>query len=89
MIMVLGTVNMGSVSSKGYYCPKHGFMSCPICGSKLVRVEYRGNKPRLLALMKRADFICFLVCKRVDLHDKIVDGVNYRDKVFVRPIFKD
>jgi hypothetical protein len=60
---------------------------CPICGFKLVPVEYRGNKPEVLALMKSGGFCHFLGCIRVDLHDKVVDGVNYRGKVFVRPVF--
>lgn len=81
-------ITMGSGSSE-YRCPKHGLMSCPICGSKLVVVEYRGKKPDLLALMKSDDFSGFLGCLRVDLHDKVVDGVNYRGKVFIRPISDD
>ena len=62
--------------SKGY---------CPICGSPLVELEYRGKKPDLLALMKRKDFCGFLGCSRTDLHEKI-GGVKYRGQVFVRPV---
>jgi len=78
---------MGSDSSEGLYCPEHGSMACPICGSVLVKIEYRGKKPDKLALMKRADFCYFVGCIRVDLHDKVVDGVNYSGKVFFRPVF--
>ena len=60
---------------------------CPICGSALAEIEYRGKKPDLLALMKRKDFCGFVGCRRMDLHDKVVDGVNCRGKVFVRPVF--
>lgn len=76
-----------SGGSENYYCPKHGVMSCPICGSVLVEIEYKGNKSDLLALTKRDDFCGFVGCLRVDLHDKVVDGVNYRGKVFVRAVF--
>lgn len=69
---------MGSGSS-GLYCP--------ICGSELVTVKYVGDERDKLALMERADFCCFLGCIRVDLHDKVVDGVNSRGKVFIRPMF--
>lgn len=78
---------MGSGSSKGHYCPEHGLMVCPICGSVLKEIKYRGNKPDVLALAKRDGFRCFMGCTRVDLHDKVVDGVNYRGKLFVKPIF--
>lgn len=74
---------MVSGGSEGRYCPHHGSMACPICGSALVKIEYRGRKPHLLALMKRADFRCFVGCIRIHLHDKVVDGVNYRGKVFL------
>ena len=63
-------------------------MSCPICGSTLVELEYKGNKPHLLAAMRRADFRCFVGCPHIDLHDKVVDGVNYSGKTFIRPIFR-
>jgi hypothetical protein len=79
---------VGLVSgSSGYYCPSHGRMSCPICGSELVVVNYFGKEPDKLAFMRRDDFCCFLGCIRVDLHDKVVDGVNYRGKVYVKPVF--
>ena len=86
---LLGVVSMVSDSSKGHYCPEHGAMVCPLCGSVLVEIAYSGKKPDLLALMKRDDFRGFFGCIRVNLHDKVVDGVNYRGKVFVRPVFKD
>lgn len=78
---------MGSRSSKGYYCPQHGVMSCPICGSVLVEIEYKGKEPHLLTLTKRDDFWGFVGCIRVNLHDKVVDGVYYRGKVYVKPVF--
>ena len=59
---------------------------CPICGSPLVELGYRGNKPDMLALMRRKDFCGLLGCSRTNLHDKVVDGVNYRGKVFVHPV---
>ena len=59
---------------------------CPICGSPLVELGYCGKKPDNLALMKRKDFCGFLGCSRTDLHDKVVNGVNYRGQVFVRPV---
>jgi len=68
-------------------CPKHGLMVCSICGSELIKIEYKGDKSEVLALMKRDGFRCFMGCIRVDLHDKVVDGVNYRGQVFVKPIF--
>lgn len=74
--------------SKGYYCPEHGAMACPICGSVFVRIEYIGKNPDLLALTKRDDFRGFAGCLRVELHDKVVDGVNCRGKVYVRPVFR-
>jgi len=61
---------------------------CPICGSELVELKYRGNKPNLVALAKRDDFLRFMGCKRVDLHNKTVNGVNYRGQVFIRTILK-
>jgi len=73
--------------SESYHCPKHGDMSCPICGSVLVGIKYTGNRADLLALTKRVGFRCFVGCLRVDLHDKVVDGVDCRGKVFVRAIF--
>lgn len=85
--MLISVVVQMVSGSSGYYCPSHGCMSCPICGSKLVALEYRGKEPDKLALMRRDDLRCLLGCTRVDLHDKVVDGVNYRGKVFLRPIF--
>lgn len=87
LFVVVELVALGSGSSKSIYCSTHGLMVCPICGSALVEIQYRGRKPDVLALAKRGDFRCFVGCLRVDLHDKIVDGVNYRGKVFVKPIF--
>ena len=84
--VLLRELSVGSGSS-GYYCPSHGRMSCPICGSELVVVKYSGKEPDKLALMRRDDFCGFLGCLRVDLHDKVVDGVNHRGKVFLKPIF--
>jgi hypothetical protein len=52
---------------------------CPICGSALAEIEYRGKKPDLLALMKRENFCGFLGCMHTDLHEG--------GKVFVRPVF--
>ena len=80
---------MVSDSSKGRYCPEHGDMVCPICGSVLVEIEYRGKKFDLLTLTKRDGFRGFVGCIRVDLHDKVMGGVDYRGKVFVRPVFHD
>lgn len=62
--------------------------SCPICGSKLVKLNYSGHKRSILALIESNGFIALVGCMRVELHDKIVDGVNYQGKVFVRPLFK-
>jgi hypothetical protein len=53
----------------------------------LVEIKYVGNKPEILALTKHDGFRGLWGCLRVDLHDKIVDGVNYRGKVFIKPIF--
>jgi len=80
---------LGSGSSEGYSCSKHGLMVCPICGSVLIEIKYRGNKPHVLALAKRDDFGCFVGCLRADLHNKTVDGIDYRGKVYIRTIFKD
>jgi len=71
-----------------YYCSEHGSMVCPSCGSPYVKIEYKGKEPDLLALTKRDDFCCFVGCLRVDLHDKVVDGVDYRGKVIFRPVFR-
>lgn len=59
---------------------------CPICGAKLVVVEYLGNNPEILATMKVRGFCGFLGCIRVDLHDKVVGGVNCRGRVFRYPV---
>ncbi len=59
---------------------------CPICGSRVTRIKYRGNEPELLALMNLVGFCCFVGCVRVDLHDKVIDGVSYRGRVSVRPV---
>jgi hypothetical protein len=59
---------------------------CPLCGSELVVIEYRGHDPEVLALMKSDGFCGFLGCCRVDLHDRVVDDVNYRGKVFFRRV---
>lgn len=60
---------------------------CPLCGSELVIVKYTGNKRHLLALVESDGFCCFLGCVRVDLHDRVVDGVSHRGKVFIKPVF--
>ena len=61
---------------------------CPICGSKLVELNYSGHKRSILALIESDGFVALLGCMRVELHDKVVDGVNYQGKVFVRPLFR-
>jgi hypothetical protein len=53
----------------------------------LAPLNYLGKEPVKLALMKRNGFCGFLGCIRVDLHDKVVDGVSYHGKVYVVPIF--
>ena len=69
-------------------CPSCGFVDlCPICGSKLAEMKYSGQARSILALTESEGFIGFLGCIRVELHDKVVDGVNCRGKVFVRPLF--
>jgi len=40
-----------------------------------------------LDIIESDGFVCLLGCHRVDLHDKVIDGVNYRGKVFVKPVF--
>lgn len=87
ILLMLWVVELSSGSSVSY-CPHHGRMSCPICGSRLVFVRYSGTNPNTLALMKRDDFRGFLGCIRMDLHDKVVDGVNCRGKAFVKPVFE-
>jgi len=81
-------VDMGNDRSEGHFCPEHGDMACPLCGSLLAEIEYSGKNPDVLALTKRDGFCGFVGCIRVNLHDKVVDGVNYRGKVFVKPVFK-
>jgi hypothetical protein len=63
-------------------CPK-----CPICSSELVELRYRGYKRSIVAFIESDGFVGWLGCCRVELHDKVVDGVNYRGKVFVKPLF--
>lgn len=77
-MLMLAVVRLNSGSS-GHYCP--------ICGSELVPVKYSGKERHFLALMERGDFCGFLGCIRVDLHDKVVNGVNYRGKVYTFPVF--
>jgi hypothetical protein len=60
---------------------------CPVCGSELVVLKYSGLKPDLLALVESVGFRCFMGCLHVDLHDKVIDGVNHRGKVYVVPVF--
>jgi hypothetical protein len=60
---------------------------CPICGSELVVLEYRGKKRKLLRLAGSDGFCGFLGCNRADLHDKVVDGVSWRGKVYIYPVF--
>jgi len=69
-------------------CPSCGFVVCPICGSELVELKYSGHERSILALIESDGFVGFLGCCRVELHDKVVDGVNYRGKVFIRPLFR-
>jgi hypothetical protein len=88
IMLMLWAVGLGSGSSESY-CPRHGRVSCPICGSELVVVEHVGSLPRALAVAESRGFRCFLGCLRVDLHDKVVDGVNHRGKVYIKPVFDD
>ena len=76
------------LDSESHVCAKHGSMVCPICGSLLIKLKFMGNDAKVLALAKRKDFLCFVGCCRVDLHNKIVDGVDYRGKVFIRTVLK-
>ena len=70
-------------------CSCCGFVkSCPICGSELVELKYKGHKRSVLALVESDGFVCFMGCKRVELHDKVVDGVDYSGKVFIVPLFE-
>jgi hypothetical protein len=77
---MLAVVELSSGSS-GYFCP--------ICGFELVVVKYVGKKPNEHVLGARVSegFCGFLGCLRVDLHDKVVDGVDHRGKVFIQPVF--
>jgi len=70
------------------FCPNCDDLPCPICRSKMKWLEYRGHNPEKLAIMKIDGFRGFFGCVRVDLHDKVVDGVDWRGMVFVRPLFK-
>lgn len=79
-LILLMLLVVGLVSGSSGHC-------CPVCGSTLVVVKYSGKKPDLLALAESDGFCGFLGCVRVDLHDKVVDGVDYRGQVFVKPIF--
>lgn len=88
-VVVRGVASMGSGSSKACVCPEHGVVRCPVCGSALVKIEYKGDEAELLAVTKLADFRGFVGCVRVDLHNKVVDGVDYSGKVYVRPVFDD
>ena len=88
-VVSLEVVSMGSVSSESRYCVKHGLMTCPICKSALIEIVYKGEKPDILALTKRADFRCFVGCVRVELHNKVVDGVDCRGQVFIKVVFKE
>lgn len=71
---------MGSGGS-GHYCP--------ICGSELVVVRPLGEdgSKKAREMAKHEGFCVFLGCLRVDLHDKVVDGVDYRGKVFIEAVF--
>ena len=70
-------------------CPSCGFVKlCPICGSELVELKYSGHKRSVLALVESDGFVGFLGCSRVELHDKVVDGVDYSGKVFIVPLFE-
>ena len=70
-------------------CSCCGFVkSCPICGSELVELKYKGHKRSVLALVESDGFVGFLGCKRVESHDKVVDGVDYCGKVFIVPLFR-
>ena len=71
-------------------CPSCGFVdACPICGSELVELKFSGYEPSILAVVESDGFVGFLGCCRVDLHDKVVDGVDCRSKVFIVPLFRD
>ena len=70
-------------------CPSCGFVDlCPICGSELVELKYSGRKRSILALIESDGFVALLGCMHVELHNKVVAGVNHRGKVFVRPLFR-
>jgi hypothetical protein len=92
MVVLLGilllTVGVAIAMSEFHtgVCPKCS--KCPICGSELVELRYRGYNRSILAFTESDGFVGFLGCCRVELHDKVVDGVNYRGKVFVKPLFR-
>lgn len=54
----------------------------------LVELKYSGHKRSILALVESDGFVALFGCFRVELHDKVIDGVNYHGKVFVRPLFR-
>ena len=73
---------MGSSSSERF-CVRCDSKFCPICSSRLVELNYLGNDARCSDLMEKKGFRSFLGCMRVDLHDKALDGVDYRGKVYI------
>lgn len=76
------TVMVDSGSSE-HFCVHCEPKFCPICGSQLVELGYLGKDANFLGLMKEKGFRSFLGCLRVDLHDKVFDGVDYRGKVYL------
>jgi hypothetical protein len=70
------------------YCQKCAPKHCPFCGSELVVIKYSGHKPEQLALMAKPDFRYFVGCLHYELHDKVVNGVDCWNKVFVVPILR-
>lgn len=70
-----------------HYCVRHGDMSCSICGSALVVVKYQGSERDMLKLVESGHRL--LGCLHVNLHDKVVDGVNYRGKVFIKVLDRE
>jgi hypothetical protein len=85
----VSVLNGGVAVAMDDYCPKCGDVRCPICGSKLVLLDYKGNDPDILAKMKSPDFRGFFGCNRAKLHDKVVNGVYYRGKAYVEAVFDD
>lgn len=69
-------------------CPKCRASRCPVCGSKLVPLVYEGIVPDRLAMMESPDFRGFRGCIRVELHDKVVNGFNYRGLAFIEAVFR-